>query len=147
MHEISAIALFCSDVRQERGGTETIVGILPDNVNVPRFPGGFVQMTIYVRIHLSTTYHPAEIVARVVLPDGKELDRAELQPDLIEQSREKAKVSGAPYVGLLARFAVAPLRIQEPGQLQAIVSVDGVDIVAGVLNCRLKEASTSPTAS
>jgi hypothetical protein len=142
MHDISVVALFCSDVRQEKGGTETIVGIYPDNMNIPSFPGAFVQMTIYVRMHLSTTFRPVQIITRVVLPDGSELDRSEMAQAMLEEAREKAKNNGAPYMGMITRFTVASLRINEPGRLQAIVSVDGVDIVAGALNCRHKLVST-----
>ena len=50
MNDISVVALFCSDVRQEKGGTETIVGIFPDNVNLLTIPGAFAQMYVYVRM-------------------------------------------------------------------------------------------------
>jgi len=142
MNDISVVALFCLDVRQEKGGTETIVGIFPDNVNIPSFPGGFVQMTIYVRMHLSTSYRPGQIITRILLPDGSELDRSEIEQSRLEEAREKAKGNGNSHVGTITKFTVAPLRINEPDRIQAIVSVDGLDIVAGTLNCRPIPAST-----
>jgi hypothetical protein len=143
MHEISAVALFCSDVRQERAGTETLVGVLPDNITLPKYPCAFPQMTVYVRMHLNTSYRPSQILTRLVMPDGSELDRSEIEQALLEQSREKALASGTPYMGLITRFGLAPLQVNEPGRLKAIVTVDGVDIVAGSLNCRLP--SSAPT--
>jgi hypothetical protein len=142
MHEISAIALFCFDAREEKAGTETLVGILPDNVNIPGFPGGFIQMTVYFRVHLSVTYRPTEIIARVTLPDGSEINRYQFDQTELDKTREKAVKSGNTYIGLIARFAVAPLRIDGPGRIQALLNVDGTDIVAGSLNCQLQ---TPPT--
>ena len=135
MNDISVIANFCSDVRQEKGGTETIVGVLPDRINLPEIPGAFAQMTVYIRMHLRTDYRPVEIVSRIVLPDGSELDRSEMKDTFIQGAREKVIERGAPYFGLVAKFLVAPLRITQEGRIQAIVSVDGRDIVAGAVEC------------
>ena len=93
-------------------------------------------MTVYVRMHLRPTYRPTQIVTRLVLPDGSEIDRSEIEHALLEHTREKAFANGTPYVGLMTRFQAWPLQINEPGKLQAIVAVDGVDIVAGAINCR-----------
>jgi hypothetical protein len=142
MHDISAIALFCFDAREEKGGTETLVGILPDNVNMPSFPGGFVQMTVYFRVHMNVTYRPMEIIARVILPDGSELNRYQMDQAALEKTREKAVKNGNTYMGLITRFTVAPLRIDEPGRIQALLNVDGTDIVAGSLNCQLQSPIT-----
>jgi hypothetical protein len=77
MNDISIVALFCSDVRQEKGGTETIVGVLPDNVNLPSIPGPFAQICVYVRMHMRPSFRPAQIISRLMLPDGSELDRSD----------------------------------------------------------------------
>lgn len=135
MNDISVVAVFCSDVRTEKGGTETIVGVYPDRVNLPQIPGAFAQMAIYVRMHLRTTYRPVEITTRIVLPDGSELERSSMAQSLMEQTRQKAIERGAPLMGLIAKFQVAPLRITQEGRILAIVSVDGEDIIAGALHC------------
>lgn len=142
MHDISAIALFCFDAREEKGGTETLVGILPDNVNIPSFPGSFVQMTVYFRVQMSVTYRPVEIIMRVVLPDGSELNRYKIDQDRLEKTRERAAKDENLYMGLITRFTVAPLRIDKPGRIEALLSIDGTDIVAGSLNCQLQPPST-----
>jgi uncharacterized protein DUF6941 len=140
---MSAIAIFCSDVRQEKGGTETIVGVFPDSVNLPKIPGAFAQMYVYVRMHMRPSFRPSSIVTKLVLPDGTELDQSPMEPDLIERTREKAIASNSPYMGLIAKFAMVPMHITQEGRLQAIVSVDGEDHVVGALNCRLAPSTTT----
>ena len=136
-NNISVVALFCSDVRQEKGGTETIVGVFPDNVNVPTIPGAFAQMHIYVRMHVLPSFKPRQIITRIVLPDGSELDRSEMDQGLVERTREKAFANNSPYMGLVAKFTMVPMHIAQEGRLQVIVSVDDQDHVAGALNLRL----------
>jgi hypothetical protein len=143
MNDISIVALFCSDVRQEKGGTETIVGVFPDNVNIPSIPSGLTQMCVYVRMHVRPSFRPNQITTRLVLPDGTELDRSEMEMGLVDRSREKAIASKSPYVGLIARFVIGPMPIAQEGRLQAIVSVDGADYVAGALNFRLTPATVT----
>ncbi len=143
MNNISAVALFCSDVRQEKGGTETIVGVFPDNVNLPMIPCAFSQMYVYVRILILPSYRPASIVTRIVLPDGSEMDRSEMDLVTVETNREKVIASDASYIGLIVKFAVIPMQITQEGRLQVIVSVDGQDHIAGMLNCRAVPPTTT----
>lgn len=143
MNDISIIAMFCSDVRSEKGGTETLVGVFPDNVTLPNIPGAFTQMSVYVRMHIRPTFHPKQIITRLFMPDGSELEHSEMAMDLVERAREKAIANNASYLGVIARFTVAPMRIAQEGRLQVIVSVDGRDHVAGALNCRLASAPST----
>ena len=136
MNNISVVALFCSDVRQEKGGTETIVGVFPDTVNVPTIPGAFAQMHIYVRMHMLPSFKPRQIITRIVQPDGSEFDRSEMDQVLVERTREKAIEKDSPYMGLIAKFTMVPMHIAHEGRLQVIVSVDDEDHVAGALNLR-----------
>jgi hypothetical protein len=146
MDDISVVAMFCSDVRQEKGGTETIVGIFPDNVRLPRIPGAFAQMYVYVRIHMRPNFRPLSIVTRVMAPDGSEIDRSEMEPELIERTREKAIASNTPYMGLIAKFAMAPMHVAQEGRFHTIVSIDGTEHIAGSLNCMLARAEPARAA-
>lgn len=142
MNNANIVALFCSDVRQEKGGTETIVGVFPDTVNLPSIPGALPQLVVYVRMHMRPDFHPTQIITRLVLPDGSELDRSEMGMDLVKRTRERAAATDAPYLGLIARFVMAPMHISQKGRLQVIVSIDGQDHIAGALNFGLFSPST-----
>jgi hypothetical protein len=136
MNDISVIAIFCSDIRQEKGGTETIVGVFPDTVNLPTIPGAFSQMHIYVRMHVRPSYLVSAIITRIVLPDGSELEQSEMNPDLITRTRAKYEAANAPYMGFIVKFGIAPFQVVQEGPLKVIVRVDGVDHIAGQVTFR-----------
>ena len=123
MDDISVVALFCSDVREEKGNTVTIVGVLPDNLNVPKLPGALPKLCVYVRVHMYT---------RLVM-DGKELGRIDMQKTVVDAARAKSKDSGKAYAGLISTFVMSPLAIVKPGLMEALVMVRGKEIVAGSL--------------
>lgn len=139
MKDISAVALFCSDVREERGSTVTIVGVYPDNVNVPNIPGSFPTMSVYVRIHLRSDFDPPPLSVRIVLPDGKEIGRSDFAPETVATARAKAKDSGAPSLGLIATFSVAPMHITKAGRVEALVTMGEKEYVVGSLNVQLSK--------
>jgi hypothetical protein len=137
MNDVSVVALFCDDIRQEASGTVTIVGVYPDNVNVPKIPGGLLKLGIYVRIHLDPSFAPVPISTWLELPDGKELNRDEVDPKLVRDALSKASTSEAPYAGLIASFVIANFGITEPGRVKAMVQLGDQKIVAGALNVRV----------
>ena len=134
MKDISIVALFCSDIREERGGTETIVGVFPDNLRIPKVPGVFPKMCVYVRTHIRPELDVGAFFTRIIMPGGKELSRSEAKTQMVDEIREKARVKGAPYAGFISKFVVAPFRITEAGRIQAVVTIGGEDYVAGALN-------------
>lgn len=136
MEDISIIALFCSDARREVGGTETLVGVLPDTIKLPRLPGAFAQICIYVRMHLQPNFRAKEIITRVEMPDGSVFDKSAMSADLLESTIAKLQ-SGVPYSGMIVKFVVAPFQIAQEGRVQVIVAIDGRDHLVGALNCKL----------
>ena len=132
MDDISVVALFCSDVREEKGNTVTIVGVLPDNLNVPKLPGALPKLCVYVRIHMGVDVDPGTMYTRLVM-DGKELGRIDMQKTVVDAARAKSKDSGKAYAGLISTFVMSTLAIVKPGLMEALVMVRGKEIVAGSL--------------
>ena len=132
MNDISAVALFCSDVREEKGNTVTIVGVLPDNLNVQKLPGALPKLCVYVRIHVGVDVDPGTMYTRLVM-DGKEIGRIDIQSKVVDAARARSKDSGKAYAGLISTFVMAPLAIAKPGLMQALVTVRDNEIVAGSL--------------
>jgi hypothetical protein len=142
MNDISIVALFCDDIREEIGGTTTIVGVLPDNLSVSEIPGIFPKLCVYVRMHLRSDLKPGPIVTRVLTPDGQEVGNSVAEPHMLADVLARAQNSGAPYAGLVMRFFVSPLQITQIGRIQALVSVGDKEHVAGVLNIGLLSPAT-----
>ena len=139
----SVIAIFCQHIREEMGGTDTLIGILPDNVQLPSFPVALPNLSVYARIHLSPSFTPDSISVSLVMPDEKALVVNELKPELILRAVSEANASGAPIAGLIVRVSIAQFVIVAPGRIRAIASINGQDHVCGALNFMLQTAQST----
>jgi hypothetical protein len=133
MQGISVVGLFCEDIREERAGTDTIIGILPDNINFPQWPAFFPKLCLYVRIHVIPSFEPGQISVHLVMPDGTEPGKIDLDPDLVKKTREAALASKAPTAGFISKFVMSPLQLSGPGRIQAVAHVGHQRIVCGSL--------------
>jgi hypothetical protein len=141
---VSAIAFFCDDVRAEAMGTSTLVGIYPDNFEVPHFPGGLPRLTIYVRINIDPTVEYAPMSLRLVNTDSKEIDLGGIDADLVARTSTDARAAGAPITGIISRALAMPFAVPNPGHVKVILKVGQEEILCGALNFRLK---ASPSVS
>lgn len=145
MNDISCVALFCEDIREEKAGSTTLVGIMPDNVNLPGIPGTMLKLAVYLRMYMRPDFVPGQIITRIVMPDGSELAREEATAEVIEQSFRKATEAQNPYAGLIAKLLLIQVAIPQPGRMQVIVTAAGEDHVAGMIN--LRRTPETPAAS
>lgn len=135
MKSYSAIALFCEDLREEKGGSDIIVGILPDNVSFPQLPAVMPKLCIYIRIHLAPEFDPGgAIPLRLEGPGDQRIALGEVEKELIYKTKDDVKKKGAPLVGLISRVVMTPFQVLEPGRVNVVASVAGQDILCGSLN-------------
>lgn len=143
MAEISAIGIFCEDIREEKSGQITLIGILPDAINVPSMPGMLAKLCLYVRIHISPADTDLErVAARIIMPDGNELVASEIDKERIASGRDKAVASGNPILGFILRFSATPLPIASPGRLLAEVTIGQQTSICGALTVNLTPSPT-----
>jgi hypothetical protein len=133
MRPFSFIGMFCEDIREEVSGTHTLIGILPDNINIGGVPGALPKLGVYIRIQLDKDSNPKTLKSRVKLPGGTIFEFADLQP-LIATAKAQAEEKGTPFTGLVAKGTFTPLPIPELGRIEAIVEIDGTEHICGVLN-------------
>src|SRR5258708_3049294 len=145
MHPFSFVGIFCEDIRDEIAGTHTIIGVLPDNVNIGSLPGMLPRLGVYIRIQLDIYPSPKTLKTRMKIPGGATFDIADFER-LIGAAKEQSQVHGTPFVGLIAKGTFSPLPIGELGRIEAIVEVDGTEYVCGVLNL-LQSAPTAAVSS
>jgi len=146
MRPFSFIGIFCEDIREEVGGTHSIVGVLPDNVAIGRLPGMMPKLGVYIRIQIDSDADPKSLKARMKTPDGATFELADFG-ELIRGTKEHAEVAKFP-ISLIAKGALTPLPINKVGRIEAIVEVDGTEYVCGVLNLIQQDASVkTPSAS
>jgi hypothetical protein len=134
MEPISVLSLFCDDIREEKRGSDILVGILPDNVNVPKIPFSFPKMAIYTRINLDPECDPGELSVTVRSPSGVALFAATLDANVVQKAITEAKASGSPIAGLINRTISMNWHVKEPGRVTVIVTAHGKEYLAGALN-------------
>jgi hypothetical protein len=137
----SIIGIFCESIRQEAGGTETLIGIFPDNLRIPAVPVGLPSLAIYVRLNLSADFLPGPVSVRLIAPDGSPIAENQLSADLISKALSDAKATDAPLAGLIARLSLMPFMIPKPGRLLIEARIAGETVICGALNIQLETSS------
>lgn len=143
MAEVSAVGIFCEDIREEKSGQNTLVGVLPDAINIAGAPAMLAKLCVYVRIHISPAdADPGPISARIIMPDGTELVANEVEKEKIVTAREKAIAGGNPILGFILRFSATPLPVATPGRILAEVTIGPHKSICGSLALNLTPSPT-----
>jgi hypothetical protein len=136
MKRWDAIGFFCEDVRQEVSGTETIVGVMPDNVAIQGQPGGSLpKLGMYVRIHITTDLEVKTISVTADFFDGANrqvigiFDEAQ-----IAQEKDKARSSGAHLIGFVFRAILSPFPVSQFGRILLRAKIGEDEAICGGLN-------------
>src|SRR5204863_1010 len=99
---LSAIGIFCEDIREEKSGQVTLVGILPDNVVMPRIPPEIAEknpsarpiiprIALYVRVHVGADEAMQPLRLKLILPNDSEMEIGTIDTDLITKSQNEAR--------------------------------------------------------
>jgi hypothetical protein len=136
---INVTAFFCEDVREEKSGTLSIVGILPDNVSVASVPGMLPKIGIYLRIHFDPENAPEDIVVNISEPSGEEYPMARFEPEIIADAVRNAKRFELPYAGLLFHAVAPAFQVRATGLISLKVQIDGQEHIAGAMNVHIEQ--------
>jgi len=130
---ISAITLFCEDIRHERNGIESLVGLLPDNISLPEFPSTIAKLGIYTRITFSAGEEPQpfELIVTDVL--GTEISLTKVGSDDLEKIRSSVS-SDTKFFGLKSISTFINYSVPHEGSLHASIRFAGRNILTGGLN-------------
>ncbi len=133
MSDWNVVGLFCEDIREEKTGVHTLVGVFPDNLNVSELPGMMPKLCIYVRFHLDVNADVRSITAMLRFPTSEQ-SLGGFDPDLIKKTQEDSRKKGTPLAGLILKGISGPIKIPGPGRILAIAKVNDDEIVCGSLN-------------
>ena len=141
----SVITFFCDDVREEKSGMDTLIGIYPDNINAPSFPFSFPKLAIYTRLNIDIEDSLGDIKISVSIPGSKTTILSTLSAEYASKSQADASQNNSPMVGLISKAIAISLSISEPGQLRTTVTIGEEKYVGGVLNIRQVPSPADPT--
>ena len=134
MDIISAIGIFCEDIRSEKSGQDIIIGTYPDNLAVPEIPGAIPKVAIYTRINIDPTAVPGDIRMRLDIEGGEVIQLGTIELAYISKSQDDARKKGSPLVGLISRVAFAPFPVRKVGRVKLVIESGAKEILGGILN-------------
>jgi hypothetical protein len=132
--------LFCEDIRAERSGAFTLVGIMPDNANVPLPPlesnqhGIIPKLCLYIRVHLDVADVVKNISTRLRIPNGDVVDLGPVASNIIEKAFETSRARNSPLTIIVVRAEFPAFPVVALGRLIADVTIDQEVFVAAQLN-------------
>jgi hypothetical protein len=137
IQRFAAITMFCNDVREEISGSQTIVGLLPDNIGVPIFPGGIDKIVILTRITLDVNEPPPKLATYILTQNGTRLADNEIDSSMLAEAIAEAKSEGNLMATVNVKIEMRNIPFSEPGRLEAHLIVEGNDYLTGSLQARL----------
>jgi hypothetical protein len=143
---VAAVALFCDDVREERSGAITLVGVMPDNVEVPSVPGAFPRVAIYLRVHLDVDSEPKAMEVLLTFPDGNQHKIAEFSKEMVKMTQAEAASSGNKLAGFFGSAIASPFPVPSPGRAVVTLKRGDETQVIGGLNFVLNPPSSVDSA-
>lgn len=142
MEGTTAIGIFCEDVREEKSGQVTLVGIFADNLNVPEFPSAIPKLGMFMRVNMDPNNPPKEITSHLKTPWGPDMSLGHADSVLIKTAVDQSRANHLPVAGILMKTVISPFEIPSPGQAVVSITVDGKESVCAVLNLIGPIAST-----
>jgi hypothetical protein len=153
---LQVVGFFCEDVREEKSGQLTLVGVLPDTINIPRPPPDLPDMMrarmpklgLYVRVHMSLDYGGRSMKTKLKFPDGGETPIGVVDEAIIAKAKDDAVAQGLPIAGVIQHAVLQGFAIPNPpGLVTAILEVDGTEHMAAILRFIYDEQTISPNVS
>lgn len=141
MQRYSAIALFCEDIREERNGGTSLVGVTSDNIGVPAFPGSMPKLGIFIRLNFNPDDQLKNIMPRLTFPDGHSVDFNSVGEAEIERAKREAIEKDSPLAGIVFRLLALNFGVPSKGRLLLDLVIDGEPQLCGSLNFELAKDS------
>lgn len=142
---ISAIALFCEDIREEKSNSETIVGVMPSILAVPSFPSGVPKFGIYCRLQFSVDFPDFSATAFLRASWGQIIDFGNFGKDLTAQAKREAIKLSLPIASVVLKGIIVPMPLPESGRLEVVAKVGDLEIICGAINIASQSSATEQT--
>jgi hypothetical protein len=156
MRPVTVMALFCEDIREEKDEVITLVGIIPDTVNVAtsrKERSGLTaigvdtrvlaKLCMYVRINFDPDYELPEPKIRLIQPDNVSIELGTIDAATVQKARSDAKSKGNLLAGVISRVTLGGFKLPRTGTLKLEVQLEKEVHLAGALNFQAKPPASS----
>lgn len=147
MKGVSALALFCEDIRRESTGKETLIGVMSDVLRV-NLPGKIRRLVVYYRMKFETGVEYDQAIMPSLEWNGEALDspapHEPLPISLLQGGILRAEERKLPYFSVAARINLnEPVPVEEPGQILAFLNIGSERLLCGALTIIAKPSSST----
>lgn len=139
---MQTISIFCEDLRDEVAGSLSLIGVMPDNVEVASADGALPKLIVYTRINLSVDEEIEEITCFLRTSNGEDVAHSIFPVEQIKEAFDQAKSQGNVIAGLVSRIQASPFPAR-PGRVLSITRYRGDEYISGTLNFLLAGHSAS----
>lgn len=136
-----ATGLFCESIREEKSGQETIVGIVPDNIEVAKLPG-VLQLALYTRFVIDPQFPPNRLAVRLSIPEGGDIVNP-IEESIFKNAIEDARRTGHPVTTVISKMGFRNIPVSISGRLTAYATIDDHEFVIASLHVKLAKASSA----
>ena len=147
MQHLSVMALFCEDIREEVGGTFSLIGVLPDSLILgdPRRPAPDGQsipvlnrvlsrLCLFARLHFDPDFDPGEPKLRLSGLRDTPIELGSASHAVVNESRSEAKSKGNVFAGVVFRLNFEGFRFPpKSGVFLVEIIVNDEAYIAGTL--------------
>jgi hypothetical protein len=140
---LQIIGLFCEDVREEKSGQLSLIGLMSDNINVEAVNPGktghalFPKIGLFVRINMSVDEPVQAMSIKLLLPNGQKVVLGEISENLIQHSKDQAARSELPLAGIRHHAVIHGFAVPQSGAVLAVVEMGEQQFTCAVLNIKL----------
>lgn len=138
MKGVSAVALFCEDVRREASGKQTLIGVFADLVRITEMPGEIRRLSVYYRIRFDPSGDYPDPITPHLEWDGQSVEpptpHEPFRIDRMQSAMADARERKVPFVSISGRIQLRePVQVQNPGQILAFLNVGTEKMLCGSL--------------
>lgn len=142
MQTLNVLALFCEDIREEKDDIVTLIGIMPDIVNlevgnVRPDSGGTKRMlsklAIYTRINFDPDLDVGLPEATLIVTNQEPIKLGNVDDNLVNKAKSEAKAKGALLAGIVVRATIWRFSPPENDSIRVEIDIKGQKYLAGAL--------------
>lgn len=134
MYPVLAVTFFCEDIREEKSGLSTLIGVMPNNINTTDFPAVFPKIGLYTRINFSPDDEVGDISIWYHVSGAEKTLLTRIDSALVLKAKSEAKRGGVPMAGLISKSLLPAFTIMKAAVVTAIVQVGDREIITGGIN-------------
>jgi hypothetical protein len=131
-----AAGTFCEDIREETGGTVSLVGIMPDNLAVPEGTKAIPKLAVYARVVFDVDEPPVDLEMQLIDSSGEVVQIGTFTAKALAEARDEAKKRGLPIVTIVLHAIFVPFKVQPFGMTTAYIIANKQRQVCAVLSVK-----------